>query len=91
MRFAVTSDIHGNLSAFIADLIKSKQYEQANIWSKIIIQELRTAREYMCFFLWFADQYANEINDKRRPLMPDTWEKAYDEWRKTNPPLIKNE
>lgn len=65
---------------YIDYLIRSDQFVKANVWTKIIIQELRTAREHLHFFLRFVDRYAEKINDKRRPFMLDTWEKAYELW-----------
>lgn len=69
-----------DIEKYIDILIKSDQFIKANVWSKIIIQELRTAREHMFSFLKFAEEYANKIDDKRRPFMLDTWEKAYELW-----------
>lgn len=71
-----------DMEEYIDVLIKSDQFVKANVWSKIIIQELRTAREHLFYFLRFVDQYADKIDDKRRPFMLDTWEKAYELWSK---------
>lgn len=69
-----------DMEEYIDVLIKSEQFVKANVWSKIIIQELRTAREHLFYFLRFAEEYADIIDDKRRPFMLDTWEKAYELW-----------
>lgn len=71
-----------DMGEYINVLIKSDQFVKANVWSKIIIQELRTAREHLFYFLRFVEEYANKIDDKRRPFMLDTWEKAYELWLK---------
>lgn len=71
-----------DMEAYIAVLIKSDQFAEANVWSNIIIQELRTAREHLFYFLRFVEKYAEKIDDKRRPFMLDTWEKAYELWVK---------
>lgn len=71
-----------DMEAYIAVLIKSDQFAEANVWSNIIIQELRTAREHLFYFLRFVEKYAEKIDDKRRPFMLDTWEKAYELWLK---------
>ncbi|MCM1045863.1 MAG: metallophosphatase family protein [Candidatus Gastranaerophilales bacterium] len=71
-----------DMEEYISVFIKSDQFVKANIWSKIIVQELRTAREHMLDFLKFAEEYADKIADKRRPFMLDTWEKAYALWSK---------
>lgn len=68
--------------AYIDVLIKSDQFIEANVWSNIIIQELRTAREHLFYFLRFVEEYAEKIDDKRRPFMLDTWGKAYELWAK---------
>ena len=44
------------------------------------MHELDTAREYMHFFLAFAEQHANAIRDERRPFSVETWEEAYRIW-----------
>lgn len=66
--------------AYIEALKQTTQYLQANVWSKVIIKELRSAKEHLTFFLHFANKYAEEINDTRRPLAADTWEKAFELW-----------
>lgn len=71
-----------DMEAYIDCLMKSDQFVEANVWSKIIIQELRTEREHLFFFLRFVEKYADKIDDKRRPFMLDTWEKAYELWLK---------
>ena len=64
-----------------AELLKTTaQFAQANIWSRVILRELLTAREHMTFFLQHAEQYARQIGDSRRPYTLDTWEKAYADW-----------
>ena len=71
-----------DMGAYIDVLIRSDQFVEANVWSNIIIQELRTAREHLFYFLRFVEKYADQIGDKRRPFMLDTWEKAYELWLK---------
>lgn len=71
-----------DMEVYIDCLIKSDQFVEANVWSNIIIQELRTAREHLFYFLRFVEKYADKIDDKRRPFMLDTWEKAYELWIK---------
>ena len=63
------------------DLMKqSGQYKEANVWSRVIMQEQTSSLEHMYFFLGFVEQYAKEIGDERRPYALDTWEKAYEIW-----------
>ena len=69
---------------YIEVLKTTTQYSEANVWSKVIIKELRSAKEHLTFFLQFANKYAEEINDTRRPLAVDTWEKAFELWEKVN-------
>ena len=66
--------------AYIGVLERSDQYSQANVWSRIIVRELRTAREYINSFLSFAEEYAQSIDDDRRPFAVETWEAAYQLW-----------
>ena len=58
-------------AAYIRAFMQTGQYREAN---------LATAREHVCFFLSFAEQYAKDIGDDRRPYAPDTWEKAFEIW-----------
>ena len=60
--------------------MRTGQYREANVWSRVIIRELEKAREHIYFFLAFAEQYAKEIGDDRRPYAVDTWEKAFEIW-----------
>jgi hypothetical protein len=59
---------------------ESTQFTEANVWSRIIQQELTTALEHVTFFLRFAEEYAQRIGDPRRPYTVDTWEAAYRAW-----------
>lgn len=61
------------------------QFTEANVWSRVILRELITAREHLTFFLEYAEQYARKINDPRRPYSVETWENAYREWEQTLP------
>ncbi|MBR4758563.1 MAG: GNAT family N-acetyltransferase [Lachnospiraceae bacterium] len=65
---------------YVKKLRQTSQYEQAAVWSKVITFELLTAREHMTFFLRFAEQYANQKGDDRRPFSMETWEEAYEIW-----------
>lgn len=67
---------------YIASLLQSEQFEQANIWSRIIIEELRTNREHMLSFLEYVGSYAEKIGDARRPFSLSTWEKAFESWQR---------
>ena len=69
-------------AAYIEEMTRSGQYREANVWSKVIIREQATAVEHMYFFLAFAESYAKETGDERRPFAVDTWEKAYDIWER---------
>jgi len=66
---------------YISFLLQSEQFVQANVWSQIIIEELRTGREHMFYFLEFVEKYAMEIGDARRPFSVPTWEKAFALWK----------
>ena len=67
-------------AAYIRAFMQTGQYREANVWSRVIMRELATAREHVCFFLSFAEQYAKDIGDDRRPYATDTWEKAFEIW-----------
>ncbi len=76
-----------HVDAYINILRHSDQYCKANVWSKVIIKELKTKREHLVFFLRYAEAYAARIGDAKRPFSVSTWEKAYELWEK----LQKNE
>lgn len=67
---------------YIASFLKSEQFEKANVWSKVIVKELKTNREHLSFFLWFVEDYAQKIGDAVRPFSVSTWEKAFELWEK---------
>lgn len=71
-----------DMQNYIDIIKKSDQYVKANVWSKVIIKELVTAKEHLYFFLRFTENYANQIGDTRRPFALDTWENAYKLWEK---------
>lgn len=71
-----------DMQNYIDTIKKSDQYKKANVWSKVIIKELVTAKEHLYFFLRFTENYANQIGDTRRPFALDTWENAYKLWEK---------
>lgn len=66
--------------AHIKCLLNSDQYDKARVWTKVIVQEWKTNREHMTFFLNFADEYAAKIGDQKRPFSVSTWEQAYALW-----------
>ena len=68
---------------YVEHLTATEQYKKATVWTKVISQELLKSREHMCFFLGFAEQYAQRIGDPRRPYAVDTWEAAYEAWNST--------
>lgn len=74
--------VYFDIVQYIDYLRGTSQYKEANVWSKVIINELETAKEHMTFFLEFVDRYANEIGDKTRPFSVETWERAYELWNR---------
>ena len=69
-------------ASYIRAVADSGQFREAGVWSRVIIRELSTSLEHMYYFLAFAEQYAKEIGDGRRPYALDTWESAYAAWEK---------
>ena len=76
----VAYDVH----ELIARVKTSDQYTKARVWSEVIFREWLTVKDKMLLFLRFVEQYARGIGDTRRPFAKDTWEAAYEEWRKDN-------
>ena len=70
---------------YISEMKQTTQYREANVWSRVIIMEQATALEHMYFFLKFAEQYAKEQGDERRPIAIDTWEGAFKAWEPCPP------
>jgi hypothetical protein len=69
-----------DMNKYIETIQLSDQFTKAKVWSKVVIKELKTRREYMFFFLRFVEKYALEIGDGQRPFSVSTWEKAYELW-----------
>ena len=65
---------------YVEELRKTTQYAEANVWTKVIIKELLTAREHLYYFLTFAEKYAKARGDNGRPFSVETWEGAYKAW-----------
>ena len=70
-----------NKAAYVEELKKTTQYNEARVWTEVIIRELLTAREHLTFFLQFVNEYAKSIGDARRPFSVETWEQAYEAWK----------
>lgn len=69
-----------DMEEYINVLTESDQFVKANVWSNIIIHELRTGREHLYYFLQFAEKCAEKKGDTRRPFVLETWEEAYELW-----------
>ena len=72
-----------DVTKYAESLLKTAQYEQAEVWTKVIRKEILTAREHLMPFLVFLEDYANRIGDSRRPFAVDTWEKGYEIWNRS--------
>ncbi len=72
-------------AAYIRAFTRTGQYREANVWSRVILRELAFAREHIHYFLAFAEQYAKDIGDDRRPYAMDTWERAFEIWDQRQP------
>ena len=68
--------------ACIRAVMQTGQYREAEVWTRLILRELATAREHVHFFLAFAEQYAKEIQDDRRPYALNTWQQAFERWER---------
>lgn len=62
-------------------LLKSSLYKHEKVWNDIIIEEFTTHREVLKYFLEFAEDYANKIDDISRPYSKQTWAGAYAAWQ----------
>ena len=75
-----------DVETLIAQVRASGQYAAAPEWSELIFEEWRTGRERVGYFLHHAEQFAQSIGDSRRPFAKDTWERAYEFWKKQKHP-----
>ena len=73
-----------DMEKYTEELKKTDQYKEANVWSKVIITELLTAKDHLISFIDRVGSYADSIGDLRRPFAVDTWEEGYNVWRKEN-------
>lgn len=76
----VKYDVHD----LIEKVKKTSQYKEAYVWSEITFKEWIHCRDYVDFFLKFAEEYANKIGDTRRPFVKETWQEAYAALKKAN-------
>ena len=67
-------------AAYAGAFMRTGQYREANVWSRVILREWMLAREHIHYFLAFTEQYAKDIGDIRRPYFPETWENAFKIW-----------
>ena len=70
-----------DIDEYLKIFMQSEQFEKANVWSKVIVKELKTIREHLAFFLRFAEDYAQKIGDAARPFSVSTWEQAFEMWQ----------
>lgn len=75
-----------DVRSYAESVTKTAQYEQAKVWTKVIMKEILTAREHLMPFLCFLEDYANRIGDARRPFAVETWERGYEIWNRTLQP-----
>ena len=73
-----------NKAAYIREVMRTGQYREARVWTRVIFRELALSLEHIHYFLAFTEQYAKGIGDSRRPYSADTWEKAYELWAREN-------
>ena len=69
-----------DVDTYVEDVKKTPQYVEAAVWTKVMLREIKHEKEQILFFLKFVEDYANSINDSRRPYAIDTWEKSYELW-----------
>lgn len=69
--------------AYLECFRESDQFAKANVWSKVILKELKTAREHLTFFLQNVEKYAVEIGDNQRPFSVPTWEQGFARWQES--------
>lgn len=78
-----------DLDHLINEYRRSDLFAAAPVWSRVILQEMKTGFEAAHFFLKYAEDYANKIDDPIRPFTVKTWAEAYDHWTKTAPDLLR--
>ena len=71
-----------NKEGYINEVMLTSQFNEANVWSRVIFREQITALEHMYFFLAFVKQYAEDIGDDIRPYSIETWERAFELWNR---------
>ncbi len=71
-----------DVESYVGELLRSEQFKQAPVWTKVIRKEILTGREHMLPFLMRVEAYAQSIGDERRPYTVETWEKGYEAWER---------
>lgn len=75
--------------ALIARARATGLYREAPVWSEIVFGEWRSGRELAMYFLRYAEAYAKRVGDPARPFSRDTWNAAFEAWRReANPRMM---
>lgn len=69
-----------DVESLIEEVMESELFIHAEGWSRIIIDQLKHARDEISFFFRHANEVASMNNEHSWPISNDLWEKAIREW-----------
>lgn len=69
-----------DVEGLIGRMRQTQLYARSRVWCEVICGELRGCREQVMFFLHYAEHFAREKGDSRRPFARETWEEAFVQW-----------
>ncbi len=69
-----------DMDGYLALFRESVQYREVPVWSRLIMKQLETRREYISLFLQYLEEYAGKMGEARRPFPLPLWEKGFGLW-----------
>ncbi len=72
-----------DMDRYLALFRKSVQCREVPVWSRLIMKQLETRKEYISLFLQYMEEYAGEMGELRRPFPLPVWERGFERWYRT--------
>lgn len=72
-----------DMDGYLALFRKSIQFREVPVWSRLIMKQLETRKEYISLFLQYMEEYAGKMGETRRPFPLPVWEKGFELWYRT--------
>ncbi len=69
-----------DMDGYLAMFRKSVQFREVPVWSRLIMKQLETRKEYISLFLQYMEEYAGKTGETQRPFPLPLWEKGFGLW-----------